>query len=49
MGGSGLKLPIYRVPPTRFWVSVRGFPTILPNSDILGHDNIRCGDFVIGF
>ena len=46
-GGLGTEVPYSRVPPNIFWGVVRGFTTALPNSDMFGHDNILCDDFVL--
>ena len=40
--------PSRGVTPTMFWDNVSGLTTTLPNSDVFGHDNIRCVDFVLG-
>ena len=47
-GKIGEGVPSRRVPPIMLWGSVGVLPTTLPDSNMFGHDNRRCYDFVLG-
>ena len=48
--GTGLGTAVLSsgVHPSMFWGDFSGFPTTLPNIDIV-HDNIRCDEIVLDF